>query len=336
MVTIKDVALKSGFSVTTVSRALNGYDDVNENSRKKILEVAKNLNYVPNRAAQNLVKKENKTVAIIVSGMEKEGSKNNIIYSLISGMYTNAEKKGFEVALFTMSSAYQKEKSYMQFCREHNINGAIMTGIRTDDKYFEEIMDSTFPCVLIDIPIEGKNISCITIDNIKASKEIVKHLIDNNHKNIAIINGVNEAIVSHERLKGYKEALKESDIKLNKNYIVEGDFLEEKAYIETKKLLTENKEITAIYCVSDIMALGAMKAIKELSLNIPEDVSIVGFDDIPIAEYTTPPLTTVRQDFYERGKESFNQLYNMIKSKPYEKNKYVEYQIVKRGSVKKI
>ncbi len=336
MATIRDIARESGFSVTTVSRALNGYSDVNEQSRLKIIETAKQLNYVPNKAAQNLVKKYSNTIAMIISGMEPKGGVDNLVYSLISGMYIMAEKFGYQVALFTMSSAYQKEKSYIQFCREHNIRGAVITGIRTDDKYFEEVVESDLPCVLIDIPLEGDNLSYIAIDNVEASREIVQILIDNNHKNIGMVSGRIEATVSLERYKGYEKALIENGIAINPDYVVTGNFLELKAYEVTKELLMKNKEITAIFCASDMMAIGCMKAVKELGLEIPKDISIVGFDDIPLAEYTTPPLTTVNQDFYERGKVAIQQLYKMTENLQYDKKINLDYKIMQRDSVRKI
>ncbi len=275
-------------------------------------------------------------MAVIISGMDKKGGLDNLVVSLISGMYIKAEKLGYQVALFTMSSAYQKEKSYVQFCREHNIRGAVITGIRTDDKYFEEIVDSEFPCVLIDLPITGNKLSYITIDNTKASREIVNYLISNNHKNIAMINGIKEAVVSLERQKGYEEALKDNNISFNKDYIAIGEFDKDKSYEVTKKLLEEHKEITALFCASDLMALGSIRAINDLGLKIPKDISVVGFDDIPLAEYTTPPLTTVRQDFYERGKEAASLLYKMINNKEYNKILCVDYEIKIRDSVRHI
>ncbi len=336
MANIKDVAKKSGFSITTVSRALNGYSDVNEQTREKIVKIAKELNYVPNKIAQKLVLQKNNTIALIISGMEREGGKDNIVYMLLSGMYAMAEEIGYEVALFTMNSAYQKQRSYIQFCREHDIKGTIMSGIRTDDKYFEEIVDSDLPCVLIDINLSGKNVSNVSIDDKKASKELVNRLIEKNHKNIGIINGRTEATVSIDRLAGYKEALLENNIEYKKEYVQIGDFLEEKAYIVTKKMLKENEEITAIFCTSDMMAIGAIKAINELGKNIPDDVSLVGFDDIPLASYTTPPLTTVSQNFYDKGYESAKQLVKMMNKEKYNKNIKIDYSIVERDSVKNI
>ncbi len=336
MVTIKDVAKKSGVSVTTVSRALNGYSDVSELTRKKIINVANELNYVPNKAAQRLVKKESNTIALLISGMEKEGGKDNMVYMLLSGMYAMAEKLDYEVVLYTMSSAYQRKKSYVQFCREHSIKGAIISGIRTDDKYFEELAYSDLPCVLIDVYMAGTNISSVTINDQKASMEIVEFLIKNNHKNIAFINGRLEATVSKERFDGYKEALKKNNILLNEDYIGVADFLEDKAYDVTKLLIQNNAEITAIYCASDMMAIGAIRAIKEMDKKIPEDISIVGFDDIPLSKYMSPPLTTVEHNFYDKGFEAAGQLVKMMNKETYRKNIILKHSVVKRGSVKKL
>ncbi len=336
MITIKDVARKSGFSVTTVSRALNGYSDVNEKSRQKIIDVANSLNYVPNKSAQRLVKKESNTIALIISGMEKEGGKDNMVYMILSGMYAMAEKVDYEVVLFTMSSAHQREKSYMQFCREHSIKGAIISGIRTDDKYFEELAYSDLPCVLIDISLEGKNLSNIIINDKKASREIVNYLINNNHKNIGYINGKLEATVSKSRFNGYKEALEENNILFKEEYVAIGNFIEEEAYEATKKLLKNNNEITAIFCASDMMAIGSMKAIKEMGKRIPEDISIVGFDDVPLAQYLTPPLTTINHSFYDKGYESASQLIRMMNKKDHRKTINLNHELIERESVKKI
>jgi len=320
-------------SVTTVSRALNGYYDVSQSTKENILKIAKELNYVPNRSAQNLVKKQNNTLAIILSGLEKDGGKDNIVYRMLSGMYTYAETVNYEVVLFTMSSAYQREKSYVQFCREHNIGGAVLNGIRTDDPYFEEIVNSDLPCVLIDILKNGKNISSITIDNVKAAEEAVNLLIKNNHKHIVMINGRKEAAVSIERYKGYVKALKNNNITIKEEYCVYADFLEDCAYEKTKELLNKYPEITSFFCASDIMALGAMKAIKELNKKVPEDISVVGFDNIPLAAYSTPALTTVNQDFYLMGKEAAKQLLKMIKKEDFKKNIILNHKLLVRDSV---
>lgn len=334
--TIKDVAKATGKSITTVSRALNGYSDVSPSTKAHIIKVAKGLGYVPNQSAKNLVRKKNNTLAIILSGLEKEGGKDNIVYSLLSGMYAFAETINHEVALFTTSTAKQKEKSYLQFCKEHNIGGAVLNGIRTDDPFFSELLQEDFPCVFIDVHMEGKRTCNISIDNKKASEEAVNHLISGGHRKIAMINGRKEATVSIEREKGYRAALSKGDILLNEDYIVYADYFEDKAYSVTLELLGRNPDITAFFCASDMMAIGTMKAVNDLGYRIPDDISVIGFDNIPLSEYTTPPLTTISQDFYTMGYEAGMQLDKLINNEKVPKNICSPYKFIIRESTRTI
>jgi len=180
---------------------------------------------------------------------------------------------------------------------------------------------------------EGENVSSVSINNVEASKEVVDLLIQNNHKQIAMINGRREAAVSVERYKGYIKSLGKNNIEIKDEYIVYADFLEESAYEKTKELLNKYPEITALFCASDMMAFGAMKAIKEMGKKIPEDISIVGFDDTPLSAYSSPALTTVSQDFYLMGKEAAKQLFKMIKKQEGERNICLEHKVLVRNSV---
>ncbi len=336
MATIKDISKKSGFSITTVSRALNGYDDVNEETRKKIIDIANSLKYTPNKSAQNLVKKQNKTIALILSGLENNDKYSNFDFSLFSGMYTKAKEADYEVILLTTNTSYQKNHSYYEFCNSSNICGAVISGIKTDDPYFKELVNSNIPCIVNDIKLAGPNINAITIDNAQASCDIVQYLIDNNHTHIAMINGIQEAEVSHIRLEGYKRALEQNNIPYRDEYVEIGNFNEKDAYLATKKLLKENKNITAIFSASDLMAISSIKAIKDTGKRVPEDISVVGFDDILIASYSTPTLTTVRQDFFKRGEIAVIKIIEMLNDNLNCNNVInMPYEIIKRESVAK-
>ena len=333
MATIKDIAKKSGVSVTTVSRALNDYSDVNEETKKNIKAVARELDYVPNRAARNLVKQECKTIAFILLGLVKEGGKDNVVYRLLSGMYEYAVTIDYDVVLYTTDTAHQKQKSYLEFCRENNICGAVIQGIRLDDPYLQEIMDSDMPCVLIDVDMTADNVSCITIDNVQAAYEAVELLIQYNHRQIGMINGNGTADVSLKRLKGYKEALLKNHIQFKEDYVVEGDFLEDIAYKQAYGLLIKHPEITALFCASDMMAISAIRAARDLSKKVPEDLSIMGFDDIPFAQYMSPSLSTVKQDFYLMGYYGGRQLIKLIEKKNVDKKIYIEHKVLARESI---
>jgi LacI family transcriptional regulator len=314
MTTIKDIAKAAGVSVTTVSRALNGYSDVSEKTRKKIEEIAKELKYSPNTLARSLVMNKSKTIGLLVSGIKRESIKDNFVFEVLVGLNEYVGETDYDLVLFSTTSSKQSEKSYSQLCRERRVDGVIIQGIRTDDPYLREIVDSEIPCVLIDIPIQSESVGYVTTDNVLGARTAVKHLVKSGHRNIAMINGHEFAFVSRQRLEGYFQALEGSGISINPDWVVNGYFNETQAKEVALNLLQKSPEITGIFCASDLMAIGAIKAAKELNLRVPEDLSIVGYDDIILAEQITPPLTTIAQDKVQMGYQAAKLLINMLEN----------------------
>lgn len=315
MTTIKDIAKAVGVSVTTVSRALNGYSDVSEKTRKKVEEIAKELNYSPNTLARSLVMNKSKTIGLLISGINKGSIKDNFTFEVLIGLNQYIGETDYDLIIFSTTSTKQREKTYSQLCRERKVDGVIISGIRTDDSYLREVVDSEIPCVLIDIPIESSTVGYITTDNILGAKKGVQHLLELNHQNIAMMNGHEYAFVSKQRLEGYFQALEGHGSKVNLNWVVNGDFDEEKAEEQAIKLLNLYPEITAFFCASDLMAMGVMKAAKRLNRRVPEDLSIVGYDDILLAEHITPALSTIAQNKVALGYEAAKLLINMLENK---------------------
>jgi DNA-binding LacI/PurR family transcriptional regulator len=312
MTTIKDIAKKVGVSVTTVSRALNGYSDVNQNTRNKIIEAAKELNYTPNAVARTLVTKKSKTIGLIVSELNRSSSKDNFTFEVLCGINAYTAEADYDMVLFSTDPKKQKNKSYSQLCMERGVDGAILQGIRTDDPYLIEVLESDIPCVLIDIPIQTQSVGYVTTDNSFGAKNAVEHLIELGHRHIGMVNGHEQAFVSKERLKGYKAALLENGLELDETMVVNGQFFESSAEEVTYKLLIEHPQITALFCSSDLMAFGAIKAAQRLNLSVPRDLSVVGYDDIILASYVRPRLTTVAQDKYLMGYKAAEMLISML------------------------
>ncbi|PFA63178.1 LacI family transcriptional regulator [Bacillus sp. AFS015802] len=336
MTTIKDIARVAGVSVTTVSRALNGYSDVNEDTRKKIAQVAKELNYSPNSIARSLVMKKSKTIGLLVSGFTKESVKDNFIVEVLAGINEFVSGSDYDLVLFNTNSSKQREKTYTQLCRERRVDGVIIQGIRTDDPYLQEVVESDIPCVLIDIPLESENVSHVTTDNVLGAEKAVQHLIQYGHTNIGMINGHEYAFVSQQRLEGYISALQGAKVELNKDYIVNGKFTEESGKKAAAALLTSHPEMTALFCASDLMAIGAMSAAKELNKRVPEDLSIVGYDDILLASYVSPKLTTVQQNKFQLGYEAAKLLLNLLMNQSGSHRMILETTLIKRESTNHI
>lgn len=330
--TIKDIAKAAGVSVTTVSRALNGYSDVSEKTRKKIMTLAKELNYSPNTLARGLVMNVSKTIGLLVSGLNRESEKDQIIFSILSGINSSASESDYDLVVFNTNSSKQREKTYTQLCRERRVDGVIIQGIKTDDPYLLEVVESDIPCVLIDIPVHSDNVGYVTTDNVAGAKKAVEHLIELGHRNIAMVNGHSKAFVSKKRLEGYKMALEESNIPVKQEWIYDGKFEEHSASVVAMELLMKHPDISAIFCASDLMALGVITSAKELGLRVPEDVSIVGYDDILLASYATPPLTTISQNFYQLGFQAGQLLTNMLDGKTEPQVITLGTKLVVRGS----
>lgn len=336
-VTIREVAKQAGVSVGTVSRAFNGYADISAQTKARIVEAAKELGYTPNVNARSLSAKVAPNMGVIVSGLMEDDGKDNIFLSLLQGIYRYTLQNNFEITLYATHSEDQNQKPYMKFCKEHNISGAILSGITTNDPYFHELVNGgDVPCVLIDIHLEGKGLGGVSIDNYGAARELTQYLFDRNHKDIMVVSGKKNAAVNIDRIASVYETFRKNGLELDKSRVMYCDFKEEKAYSKVYKYLKKygKSEITAFLCLSDIMALGVMKAIKECGYSIPEDFSIVGFDGIPLCSYLTPKLTTITQDVNEIGYQSAKLLHELLNDSNISKNVYVPYKLTEGESVR--
>jgi len=335
-VSIKDVAEKAGVSNATVSRVFNGYTDVSHNTREKILKIAKELNYVPNSAARELSSKQFIRIALIINELETN-RKNSIVLEILTGVHEAAKNLKIDFMLLFTTELEQKEISLTEIINKNNVSGAIIQGLKITDPYFSEIKNMTLPIALIDMSFSAENTFTVSTDNIQAAYDAVSLLIAKGHQKIGMIAGRPQAMVSVDREAGYIKCLKEFELQINDDYIVEADFNEERASIEAIKLINQRPEITALFVASDLMAIGAIRGLNSIGIRVPEDVSVIGFDDSLISEYTRPPLTTVRQNLYQIGYTAFEALSNEIKGDSEGmKSQYVPYQIIERESVMKL
>ncbi|MFG6114888.1 LacI family DNA-binding transcriptional regulator [Halobacillus sp. MO56] len=336
MATIKDIAKLAGVSVTTVSRALNGYSDVNAKTRQKIEAIAKEIEYSPNSLARSLVMKKTKTIGLLVSGLSRDGSKDNIVFDVLTGINEYCGAMEYDLVLFNTNTSKQKEKTYTQLCRERRVDGVIVQGIKKDDPYLIEIFESDIPCVLIDVPLENETTGYITTDNVDGTFRAVQHLSGLGHTSIAMVNGHDQAFVSQERLRGFELGMKKHELTIRKEWIVNGAYTELKAEQVSLELLTAFPEITAVVSASDLMALGVMRAAKQLNRKIPDDLSLVGYDDITLAAYVSPALTTIAQDTFRMGFTAAELLVGILQGTETNRVKIIENELKVRESTTKL
>lgn len=333
--TIQDVAKKAGVAIGTVSRAFNDYPDIRPETKQRIVEAAQALGYMPNVSARNLSAKKPPNIGLIISGLLEGNSKDNLAYMHLQGALSYATEHGLEMALYATDSAEQKKKSYTEFCSQHSISGTILSGITTDDAYFNELMDSGIPTVLLDVPIHNEKVGWVSIDNRAAAKEAVEYLLDLGHRELLIVCGKKNADVNSARMQGVLDACVGARLTAQENDCLYCDFSEELAYEQVSERLRRPGHVPdAIFCFSDVMALGAMRAVREAGLRIPEDVSVVGFDGLPLCELTVPPLTSVSQDMRTMGYEAAAMLHGLMEHRCQGGHRVLPHHLAVRGSVR--
>ncbi|MCI9151409.1 MAG: LacI family transcriptional regulator [Lachnospiraceae bacterium] len=338
MVTIQDVAKAAKVSIGTVSRALNDYTDISEETRARVQKVAKELGYFPNLNARSLSSKRQINIALILSGFLEEKIFNDYETMLMKGCYRYALEHGIEISMRVINTRIQEEKTYDQLCSEYGISGAVFFGLKTTDFYCEILPKSEHPSVTVDMELLGARIGNVMVDNFQAFRELTQHLVDCGHRRIVLMHGRKNTYVSQERLAGAREALKANGLELTADQIVYTNFLEEEAYENTLVYFKNHApgDVTAFLCMSDLIAVGTINALKHLGYRVPEDYSVVGYDGLNFSAYTDPKLTTVDQNAQNSGYVAAELLHHMIKGEAVERRKMMPYRIVYRDSVQRI
>lgn len=332
MVSLKDVAKACNLSVTQVSRALNGHSDVSQKSKELVLETAKKMGYIKNMTAQRLVTRESNQIAIIFSGLKEDDNRfsTSFLFEMLKGVNDFALTVNYEPVIHIVNNS---DTSYVDFCKQRNIPGAIVVGMKYDDYRFQELINSEFPCVAIDIQVEGKNKGCVVVNNYYYSMSAVNLMIQKGRKHIGIICGHEHAMVTNERKIGYQAALTFSGIEYDPNLVVIADFDYDKAYEMTKKLIENNPHIDGLFCVSDVMAMGSLKAINDLGKRVPDDIALFGFDGIALTEFSTPPISTIKQFNKKKGMAAAKLLYEILHHTNEENTVVIPCEILVRESV---
>ena len=331
--TIRDVAKAAGVSITTVSKALNNYPDVNEATKKRIEEIVYELNYVPNIAGRSMGGITDPVIGLLISRLLPEDPSGSV-YGFLSGMCYACKDNDIGFLLITTDPAAQEETSLKRLCLSKGLNGLVCCGLRLDDPYIRQLNDDEIdiPCACIDVESGNPAIVNVTIDNVQAADEAVSFLIRNGRKNIALIHGSYEVDVSLRRIQGYRSAMERAGLPVLPERLADGSFQELPAYQKACSLLRADREIDAFFCVSDLMALGACRAVEEAGLAVGRDIMVVGFDDIPTSRYLYGGLTTVRQDFFAMGYNAGCAVYEKVMGQPSKGEKNLLYQLIIRGS----
>jgi len=308
--TVKDVADLAGVSTATISRVLNNHPQVADETRSKVLWAMEQLNYQPSRVARRLRMEASQILGLIISDIA-----NPFFTSVVRGIEDVAYANGYSLFLCNSDEDPAKEELYIQVLLAEKVAGVIISPTDEDGITCKTLVESGVPLVAMDRRLRRLEVDTVVVDNVLGAYEAVSHLIQLGHRRIGLIGGPVHITTGRERQEGYKKALTEHGIGLDEGLIKIGDFKQGSGYQMACELLETDDPPTAIFTANNLMTLGALNAIHEKGLNIPRDVAIVGFDDMPWAPSLDPPLTAVAQPTYELGCTAANLLLQRIADK---------------------
>ena len=330
---IRDIARISGVGVSTVSRVLNNHPDVKESTRENVLRVIKESNYVPNNSARILKQNNTKNIGVLVKGVF-----NPFFSELINVIGNKINENKYTMILQQNDYVLEHEvENIISFVKEKRLQGIICLGgnfIDLDEDSFKNI---DVPVILTSVntvsPSGRDKYSTVGINNLQSAYDATDYLIKKGHKNIALMIGEeNDFCVSWWRYKGYIKALKDNNIEPNDENLIIGDYDSKIAYEVTLDFLKKRKDITAIFAISDVMAMGVAKAVIDSGLTVGKDISIVGFDGMNISRYYNPGITTIKQPMEEMAIKSVEILFDLLKNKCENQHVLLDTELIERES----
>ena len=306
-ITLKDIGKQVGVSATTVSRALNNKPDISYETKKKIKEVAERLGYSPNALARSLKAKKTGSIGVLIGDIA-----DPFFAPIVKGVENTARKMGYNIILCDTGEEYEQEKIALQTMLEKRVDGLLITPSQTEYNDILELKRRKIPFVLVGRHFDLVESDYVITDDIKGAFLATDYLIKKGHKKILFINGPTYISSAKERLVGYKRALQEHAILFDSSLVREGALEMEDGYRIMKQVLSTGTKFTAVFAYCDFVILGVMKALEEAKLKIPEDIAVVGYDNVAFARFLRVPLTTVHIPKYELGKEAMKLLKKKI------------------------
>jgi LacI family transcriptional regulator len=316
MTTIRDVAHKLNLSITTVSRALDGYDDVAAETRERVIEAARDLGYVPSRAARQLRRKRAEAIGFILPTRQPRFS-DPFFAELIAGLGDEAASQHFDLLVASAAPGLDEQNAYQRWVQSRRVDGIILARTRLDDWRARFLADLHFPFVAYGRTRLPEDIyPHIGVDGLAGVRTLVAHLVDRGHQRLGFVGAPEELTFQADRLAGYVEGLAAASIGIDEELVVEGNLTREGGYRAGKQLLALPQPPSAIIGINDLTAIGVMRAARERGLVVGRDLAVAGFDGIEEAAHTDPPLTTMNQPTYDLARQAVRMLLSLIAGEP--------------------
>ena len=310
--TIEHIASLAEVSRSTVSRVLNNHPSVRPSVRERVLQVIREQNYAPQAAARNLASSRTDTIGMLIPRSAAKSLADPFIASMIRSVFEASAQQGY-FALLALLTADMEPGFYEHILRSRHFDGVIMFSSDIDDPILPLLIKDGGPLVLIGRHPYLLNVCSVDVENREGAREAVTHLINLGHRRIGLINGELQMEAGQARRDGYKQALVEAGMAIDAELMVDGMFTEAAAYQATLKLVDLPHPPTAVFAASDTMAIGALHAAHQRGMGVPDDIALIGYDDLPLAAYATPPLTSVHQPIGEMGAQAVRLLIEQIR-----------------------
>ncbi len=333
MATIKDVARLAGVSTTTVSHVINKTRFVAEVTQQKVMAAVDELNYAPSAVARSLKCNTTRTIGMLVTQ-----SNNPFFAEVIEGVESYCYRQGYTLILCSTGGIFEKQRDYIRMLAGKRVDGLlVMCSDLTDE--LNKMLDAhpDIPKVIMDWGPESSQADKIIDNSEEGGYLATRYLLDNGHKDIACLSGQLDKMACQERIIGFRRAMTEAGLTANDDWIFEGNFECDTAVITADKIIAMEKRPSAIFCFNDIMALGLISRLQEHGIRVPDDISVIGYDNIDLSAYFSPPLTTIHQPKRRLGKTAVEILLERLKDKDHEKRIFeMQPELMIRASVKNI
>lgn len=293
-VTIDEVAKRAGVSISTVSRVLNGLDRVHPQTRQRVLEVVRELRYQPSALARGLAIQQTQTLGFVIPTLS-----DPFYFEIVRGVEEAAAAMGHNLLVVSQPAA-QDDRRYLQLFDQRRVDSMVLVGVTIPAEEMSRLVAQGFPVACLQQDV-GEGVFSFRVDNYGGARAMADHLLSLGYRRIAYIAGSDHTPDNAERLRGLQDALSDRGLSLPRGWIAQGDYHRKSGYIAMQQLLGLSPLPEAVFAANDQMAIDAILAIRDRGLRVPEDIAVVGFDDIPLASYVVPSLTTVRQPAYELG-----------------------------------
>ena len=309
--TLEEVAELAGVSRATVSRVVNGSSRVSPQAHAAVTKAISALRYVPNRAARSLVTRRTDTLVLIVHERPDTVFEDPFFARVLRGVNAELSATELQLVLLQARGDPQRERA-LRYVSNGHVDGVLLISVHGDDPMPAAITEAGIPLVVMGRPLSGGYADYVDADNAAGAREAVRHLVAAGRRCLATVTGPLDMSVGIDRLSGYVDAVHASGMRDAARRVAHGDFTEESGHRAMKLLIDATPEIDGVFVASDLMGIGALRALREASRRVPDDVAVVGFDDAPLAAYADPPLTTVRQPKHEMGRDAAGILLDLL------------------------